>query len=250
MRAALVLWKKYLIKMNGEEIIGMLIQPILWILLFSKGMSGMMGTSTSSGAVYLSFMLPGIMALTILGGAIGGGFTWLNERNTGLVKEYWVAPVSRIGILAGNTLSNITKSFIQTVIIVFIGILAGAIINISFFGIVGSILLILGFGFGFSGISLALASSTTNEGGFHALIMLFNLPLLFLSNALYSLKNLPGWMQGAAKINPVSYIVDGLRQLLLNQKGDFPLWLCFTVVSGFGVIFIALSVLVFNKSQK
>ncbi len=248
MRAAWILWKKYMMKMNGEEVIGMLIQPILWVLLFSKGMSGMMGTVKSGE--YLSFMLPGIMALTILGGAIGGGFTWLSERNAGLVREYWVAPISRIGILAGNSFSNITKSFIQTIVIVIIGILAGAVFQVSLWGIIGSVLLILGFGLGFSGIALALASSTTNEGGYHALIMLLNLPLLFLSNALYSFQYLPGWMKIAARLNPVSYIVDGIRQLLMNQKGDFPLWLCFTVVTGFGLIFMFISVVVFNKSQK
>ena len=86
MKTIWVIWKKYMRKMGAEELVGMLIQPVLWVLIFSKGIASMMGGGMSGGE-YLSFMLPGIMALTALGGAIGGGFTWLRERTTGLVRE-------------------------------------------------------------------------------------------------------------------------------------------------------------------
>ena len=249
MKTAWVLWKKNMKKMGGEEIVGMLIQPVLWVLIFSKGMASMMGGSMVGGE-YLSFMLPGIMALTTLGGAIGGGFTWLSERVAGLVREYWVAPVSRLGILVGNSIAGVSKSLLQTFVIVVVGLLSGATFSTSVLGVLGSIVLVAGFGFGFSGIALSLASSTDNEGGYHAMVMLLNLPLLFLSNALYALDTLPNWMQVAAKINPTSYIVDGIRRLMLNKPGDFPLWLCFTVVMGFGLACMILSVTAFKKSQQ
>ncbi|NQT59024.1 MAG: ABC transporter permease [Bacteroidetes bacterium] len=236
-------------KMSGEELFGMLIQPVLWVLIFSKGMAGMMGPNVNSGE-YLSFMLPGIMALTALGGAIGGGFTWLSERSSGLVREYWVAPVPRWGILLGNILANITKSLLQTVAIVIIGLLAGAVFSTSIAGVLGSVLLLVGFSLGFGAIALAIASKTTNEGAYHALIMLLNLPLLFLSNALYSLDTLPLWMQISARFNPASYLVDGVRQLMMNSPGDFPLWMNFVVVFTFGVLFLIISVKTFKKSQQ
>ena len=248
MKTAWIIWKKYMKKMGAEEMVGMLIQPILWVLIFSKGMASMMGGGTSGE--YLSFMLPGIMALTTLGGAIGGGFTWLSERNTGLVREYWVAPVPRFGILLGNSAASVSKSLLQTVAIVAVGLVAGATFSTSLWGALGSIVLVAGFGLGFSGIALSLASSTSNEGGYHAMVMLLNLPLLFLSNALYALKSLPRWMQISAKINPTSYLVDGIRQLMMGRSGEFPLWLCFAVVLGFGMLLSALSVGAFRKSQR
>ena len=235
--------------MSGEELFGMLIQPVLWVLIFSKGMAGMMDSNVNRGG-YLSFMLPGIMALTALGGAIGGGFTWLSERNSGLVREYWVAPVPRWGILLGNILANITKSLLQTIAIVIVGLLAGSVFSTTIVGISGSILLLVGFSLGFGAIALAIASITTNEGAYHALIMLLNLPLLFLSNALYSLNTLPLWMQISARFNPASYLVDGIRQLMMNSRGDFPLWMDFVVVFAFGLLFLIISVNTFKKSQQ
>ena len=249
MKTAWIIWKKYMKKMGPEEMIGMLIQPVLWVLIFSKGMASMMGGSMGGGE-YLSFMLPGIMALTALGGAIGGGFTWLSERTTGLVREYWVAPVSRVGILLGNSFSGVSKSLLQTLAIVAVGLLAGAAFSTSVPGVLGTIALVAGFGLGFGGIGLALASSTDSEGGYHAMIMVLNLPLLVLSNALYALDTLPKWMQVAAKINPTSYLVDGVRQMMMDSAGDFPLWLCFTVVASFGFLFTLVAVWAFKKSQK
>jgi len=248
MKTAWIIWKKYMKKMGAEEMVGMLIQPILWVVIFSKGMASMMGGG--AGGDYLTFMLPGIMALTALGGAIGSGFTWLSERNAGLVREYGVAPVPRIGILLGNSAASVTKSLLQTVAIVAVGFLAGVALSTSILGVLGSLALVAGFGLGFGGIALSIASSTDNEGGYHAMIMLLNLPLLFLSNALYALEALPRWMQVAAKINPTSYLVDGVRQLMMNAPGDFPLWLCFAVVMAFGLLFLLLSVGAFRKSQQ
>jgi ABC-2 type transport system permease protein len=74
------------------------------------------------------------------------------------------------------------------------------------------------------------------------MIMLLNLPLLFLSNALYSLSSLPTWMRIGAYINPTSYVIDGVRQMVLKNGaamagGDvLPLWLCFAVVVAFAAL--------------
>ena len=96
MSAALTLWNKHMRKSmtNPEEAIGMLIQPVLWVVLFGIGMGSLLGT-TEPGAedAYITFMLPGIITLTALGGAIGGGTEWLNERLRGIVKEYLAAPL-------------------------------------------------------------------------------------------------------------------------------------------------------------
>jgi ABC-2 type transport system permease protein len=99
MNAALTLWNKHMSKSmtNPEEAIGMLIQPILWVVLFGIGMGSLIGTTEPvAGDFYMTFMLPGIIALTALGGAIGGGTEWLNERLQGIVKEYLAAPIPRL----------------------------------------------------------------------------------------------------------------------------------------------------------
>ena len=83
----------------------------------SAGMPG------NAGDNYVTFMLPGIVALSALGGAVGGGSVWLTERLRGIVNEYLVAPIPRLSILMGNAASTMTKSLFQAIVILVVGVL-------------------------------------------------------------------------------------------------------------------------------
>ena len=126
----------------------------------------------------MTFVLPGIIALTVVGGAIGGGSAWLNERLTGIVKEYLVAPIPRLSILLGNAMSITTKVLVQSIIIMLVGVLMGAKLSTNPLGWAGGFLLIAGYGIGFSGIALAVASKTDSSEGYHMMIFMLQLPLL------------------------------------------------------------------------
>lgn len=91
----------------------------------------------------------------------------------------------------GNKTSIVTKVLIQSIIILIVGLLMGAKLSNYPLGWLGGLLLIVGYGIGFSGFALAVASSTDSSEGYHMMIFLLQLPLLFLSNSLYpSLGNL------------------------------------------------------------
>jgi len=242
---------------SPEEAIGMLIQPILWVVLFGVGMGSLLG-ATEPGAedIYITFMLPGVIALTALGGAIGGGTEWLNERLQGIVREYLAAPIPRMSILFGNAFSAMTKSLLQAIIIMIVGVLIGAKLSDNPLGWLGGLLLVAGYGLGFSGIAIAVASKTDSPGGYHMLIFMLNLPLLFLSNALYPLQTMPTWMEIAARINPTTYVVTGMRMMTFSDSnalgivGTIPLWLCFVVVAIFLSLGMALGFRAFKSSLK
>ena len=116
----------------------------------------------------------------------------------------------------------------------------------------GGLVLIAGYGTGFAGIALAVASKTDNPGSYHMLIFMLNLPLLFLSNALYPMSALPTWMRVCARINPTSYVVDGMRQMMFTNAGSdsIQLWLCFVAVFAFAALGMWLAYAAFKKSIK
>jgi ABC-type multidrug transport system permease subunit len=125
------------------------------------------------------------VALTAVSAAISGGSSWLNERLMGIVKEYLVAPIPRLSILLGHALGIVTQVLLQSLIIFIIGILMGARLGGNPLGWILGFLLIGGYGIGFSGLALAVASRTNSSGGYHMMIFLLQLPLLFWSNSLY-----------------------------------------------------------------
>jgi len=259
MTATILLWQKQMKKalVHPEEIVGMLIQPVLWVILFGVGMRSLMGTTTpNSGNDYMTFVVPGIVALTAVSAAIAGGSTWLNERLIGIVKEYLAAPIPRLSILMGNATSIVTKVIIQSIVILIVGLLMGAKLSDNPLGWLGGLLLITGFGIGFSGFALAVASATDSSEGYHMMIFLLQLPLLFLSNSLYPLETLPTWMRIGAYANPTTYVVTGLRQITLGPAptmgsvANIPLWLCFVVSIAFAALGMNLALRAFKKAIK
>jgi len=223
-------------------------------VLFGTDMKSVIGAAMpGEDNFYISFMVPGIIALTAMSGAINGGLVLLQERILGIVKEYFVATISHMSVLMANALSTVTKSLIQALIIIAVGALMGAQFSSNLLGWLGGVLLIGGFGLGFAGIGLAVASKTNSPGGYHMLIFMLTLPLLFVSNSLYPLASLPTWMRVIAQGNPMSYVVDGLRQTIFQSSttgSDFALWLCFLVVALFAVFGMLLAYFSFRKSMK
>lgn len=231
---------------NREELGGLLLQPILWVVLFGVGMGALV--RTVDGSDYLSFMLPGILALTALGGAVGGGMALLDERLRGILKEYLAAPIPRLSILLGNAASTVTKALFQAVIILVVGALMGARVTTNPLGWLALVVLLTLFTLGFAGVALAFAARSKSIMGYHGLIFLFNLPLLFASNALYPLVSLPGWIKVVALINPTTYLIDALRALTFGGAATIALPISFAVTALFATLGMALALASFRRT--
>lgn len=123
MDATLVIWNKHMTKFlrSTEELLGLLLQSVLWVVLFGVGMRSMIGEV--DGSDYMSYILPGIIALSALGGAVGGGMVLLDERLRGILKEYLAAPIPRLSILLGSATSTATKALFQALIMLVVGVL-------------------------------------------------------------------------------------------------------------------------------
>jgi ABC-2 type transport system permease protein len=236
-RGAWVIFQKHMLKFrsNSMEIGGTLGWPLLWIITFGLGMERVVNTAMLGGDHYLAFITPGIIALTALSGAVNSGMTLLEEKIKGLLREYFVAPIPRLSILLAATASSLVKTLIQSVAILLIALAFGVRLNTSLWGLMGAFLFLLLFMMAFVGFSNGVAARSTSIGGYHMLLFVLNLPLLFLSNALYPLEAMPGWMQAMAYANPTTYVVDGLRHTLF-ATGALPLWLNLAGLLGFTIL--------------
>ncbi|NTV63867.1 MAG: ABC transporter permease [Oscillochloris sp.] len=248
MYATYVIWSKHMAKFwrNVEELVGLALQSVLWVVLFGVGMRGMVGGVGSSD--YMSYILPGIIALSALGGAVGGGMIMLDERLRGITKEYLVAPIPRLSILLGNATSTATKAMIQSTIMLVVGVLMGARLALNPLGWLAGLLMLAIFAVGFSGLALAVAAISRSIAGYHGMIFLFNLPLLFASNALYPLTVLPVWMRVIVLLNPTTYLIDALRALAFGVSPTLPMWLNLLVVVLFAVLGTWLALRLFQRS--
>ncbi len=235
-RGVFTLWLKHMRKFlsSSMEIGGTLSTPILWMLLFGLSMDGMVKNmrDLNLSIGYVAYITPGVMLLTGLTAAILGGSTLLMERVNGVIKEYLVAPIPRLAVLLGTMASGLTKAVLQSLIVLILGIFLGASLIFNPLSILAGLGIVTLYSLGFVGVAAAAASRARGMESYHALIMVLNLPVLFLSNALYPLDKMPLLVKVFAYLNPTTYAVDATRSFFYGAPAEigFPIDLTFLVV--------------------
>lgn len=189
-----------------------LVQPLIFLVFLGSAFQPVVGTSV--GGDYRTFLLPGVLALTVFGNSLAGGIPLLFDKENGLLARFLVAPVSRASILLSRFVAVNLISTIQCLILLGLGALFGIRIAAGLSGLVGILALGILLGLGFTVISFLLAFVLDGHGDFFAILGTITLPVTFVSSAFVPLAALPGWMQGPALLNPMTYAVDGMRVLV------------------------------------
>ena len=250
-----------------------LIQPALWLILYGLSMSSnfdmiVQNIPNLPGIIsinYMTFIAAGIISMTILFTCLYGGISIQLDKQFGLMKEMIASPMPRSSILSGITLSGITKSLIQTVIIIVLGVILGVqFFNgftavqtiISILGIIGFTVL---FAMGLMFLSSLISIKIESHEGVQAVITMLTLPLFFASNALYPISSMPLVIQAISYINPLSYFITGIRYFSLGSDffalgtqymiGINDLLLSFAFLIGFNIVMYLLAVRAFKKAK-
>ena len=200
---------------DPTELITRAIQPILWLGIFGVALSNTRGIPTN-GVPYLEYITPGILAQSVIFVAIFYGLSIIWERDMGSLQKILVTPTPRLALVWAKMLSAGVRGLSQAIIIFLFALIINIQLHITLITILGVLLLILlGAGF-FTGVSMIIASLVKTRERFMGIGQIITLPLFFASNAIYPIEIMPQWLQIIAKINPLSYMVDGLRTLLVS----------------------------------
>lgn len=200
---------------DPTELITRAIQPILWLGIFGVALSNVRGIPTN-GIPYLEYITPGILAQSVIFVSIFYGLSIIWERDMGSLQKILVTPTPRLALVWARMLSAGARGLSQAIIIFLFSIILSIQLHITIITIFGVlILIILGAGF-FTGLSMIIASLVKTRERFMGIGQIITLPLFFASNAIYPIEIMPHWLQIVAKVNPLSYMVDGLRTLLVS----------------------------------
>lgn len=200
---------------DPTELISRAVQPILWLGIFGEALSKVRAIPTP-GVTYLQFIAPGILTQSVVFVAIFYGLYVIMDRDTGILQKMLVTPTPRLALVWGKMLSAGVRGLSQALIVFIFALIIGIQLNISILTIVGVILIVLlGAGF-FTGLSMIIASIVKTRERFMGIGQVITLPLFFASNAIYPISIMPTWLRVVATVNPLSYMVDGLRSLMLS----------------------------------
>lgn len=212
------------------ELLTRAIQPALWLLIFGQVFGRIKAIPTGNQS-YLTFLVPGILAQSVLFIAIFYGISVIWERDLGILQKLLATPAPRSALVLGKALSAGVRGLSQGFIIYLLAITlqiplrfeVRAIVEVAGFIILGSAL--------FSTFSLAVACIVRTRERFMGIGQVLTMPLFFTSNAIYPLSIMPAWLRALAKVNPLSYQVDALRSLMVQGgQSIFGLGKDFTVL--------------------
>lgn len=197
-----------------SRIIGAIGQPLLMLLALGYGLGAAFNHSGQGN--YLHFLVPGIIAQTILFTAVFFGINIIFDKQFGFLKETLVAPVSRFKIMIGGALGGATTSVFQGILVLLIALPLGFRPHNWLLVPVGLLIAAL-LAVALTSFSSGVASIVNDVSGFQSINQFLIFPLFFLSGSLYPIDTAPRALQIIANLNPISYAVDALRITLINQ---------------------------------
>lgn len=234
-----------------SRVVGMVINPLIWLVFFGLGWSRVfdnpMAKMIFGGVDYLTFLAPGIFAMTVFNMSFIAGVSVIWDKQFGFLKEVLVAPASRKESILGRIIGDS-----------FVTLAQGAIILVLTYPLaeslkLGGFLPALGVSFllsmAFSGFGVSLALKMESMEGFQMVMMVLMLPLTFLSGAIYPIDSMPGWMKALAYINPLTYAVDGARHFLVGASvAKFSLGVDLGVLTVLAALLVGLAVVEFERA--
>jgi len=179
------------------------------------------------------------------------GISVIWDKEFGFMKEILVAPISRFSIFIGKMLGDSTAALLQGIIVFIFGFLIGIPFNPLTLLVALPVMLLITFGL--VSIGLIIASFIGSLENFGAIQTFINLPLFFLSGALFPTtgEGIPHWMQIASKLDPLAYGVDALRTVILgsNWTPNHPLYINIAIIAIFDLIMIAIGTWAFSRMK-
>jgi ABC-2 type transport system permease protein len=230
---ALALVELQKLRHDNTELITRVVQPVLWLLVFGQIFSRIRAIPTGDLS-YLAYLTPGILAQSALFVSIFVGIQIIWDRDAGILTKVMVTPTPRAAIVLAKAFSAGIRGLAPVVVLVPVAFLLGVSITVNPLKLIGAaVALMLGAGF-FACLSMAIAGVAQVRDRLMGIGQLMTMPLFFASNALYPIDIMPAWLQVISQVNPLTYLVNALRGLLVGAPAN----LCVD----FGVLLVAMIV--------
>jgi len=216
--AGTLTWRSVLkLRTNSEDLFGLMLQPIMYLLLFTYVFGGALSGNIHK---YLQFSVPGILVLSVVFATLGTGLMLNQDISTGVFDRFRSLPIARWAPLAGAVLGDIIRYSISVAITLGFAMILGFRITTNPLAAAAGCLLLLLFAVALCWFSALIGLLVKTPQGVQWFGFLAFFPLVFGSNLLVQSSTMPGWLQAFVKVNPVTYLSDAERALLTGTSPD------------------------------
>ena len=244
LRAVKIVWLRELIRFRKDRLgmVTALVQPLLFLFALGTGL----GATT--------FIYPGILCMTVMFTAIFNAASIVWDREFGFLREMMVAPVKRSSIVVGKTLGGATVASLQGLILIVLMPLVDVPFSVPVvLGVFGLMLLLA---LSMTAFGLMLAMRIKQMQSFMRLLQMIVMPMFFISGALFPVAGLPAWLAILNRVDPITYAVDPMRRLILDDVAavtwfgwGVPVALEVLMIALLGAAMLAIAIWVFSDTE-
>ncbi|MFZ0300215.1 MAG: ABC transporter permease [Candidatus Sulfotelmatobacter sp.] len=246
---AFTLWWREIVRFYRQKsrVVGVLASPLVFWIVLGSGF----GNSFRSGAGqaqehYMDYFYPGTLILIVLFTSIFAMMSLIEDRQEGFLLSVMVAPVPRSAIVLGKVLGGTTLAAIQGLIFLVFAPFAG--VHLNLLQVLSVAVVVFLVSFALTSLGFAIAWPMDSTSAFHGIINLFLIPLWLLSGALFPLSGASGWIRVLMYLNPLTYGVGALRDLLYpGMQTKFPLPSSIATLILFSLVMFSLAFLMANR---
>jgi len=228
---------------SPDTIITTAITPIAMMLLFVYVFGGAIETGTRS---YVNYMLPGILLITIASGISYTAFRLFMDMQTGIFERFQSMPIARSGVLWAHVLTSLTANIISLVVVVGVALLMGfrSGAGVLAWLAVAGILILFTLALTWIAMIAGFSGSTVEGAGAFAYPLIF---LPFISSAFVPTETMPGPVRWFAENQPVTSIVNTIRNLFAERPVGNDIWLALGWCLAILVVAYAFAMLAYRR---
>lgn len=222
---------------NPDQLLGLTIQPIMFMLLFRYVFGGAINTGSTS---YVNFLVPGILVQSVAFGSLTTSLSVAIDLQKGLIDRLKSLPIASWTVMMGHVVADLVRNVIQASILILVGLLVGFRPGASFTDwlLIAGIVLLFTFAMSWIAAIMGLIAKTVESVQWLGFFLVF--PLTFASAAFAPPETMAKWLRLFAENQPVTHIIEAIRGLMLGGAAGTHGWIA--AVWCLGVIIVAFPV--------
>ncbi len=226
------------------RLISSMVRPMIWLLVIGSGVGSMLQGNQQQD--YLTFLVPGILAMTLLFAALLSALTLVYDKEFGVMRMMMIAPIPHYWIVLSKLIAATLTAMVQATLLLILLLVLGLVsIKIAVSLLLPAVLTAICC----AAIGGLIAVYSKSIDNFAVIMNFFIFPVFFLSGALYPVNQLPNYLHYMVLVNPFSYGVDLLKHAVPNVATDFSVMTDIVVLLGFSVTAIVIACWQFSRES-
>jgi ABC-2 type transport system permease protein len=227
-----------------DTIITTTIMPIAFLLLFVFVFGG--AINTGSDASYVNYLLPGILLITVASGVAYTAYRLFLDMQTGIFERFHSMPIARSSVLWAHVLTSLVANMGSLVVVVLAAVLIGFRSNADLLAwlAVAGILALFTLALTWLAVIPGLTAKTIDGASAFSYPLIF---LPFISSAFVPTETMPGPLRVFAEYQPVTSIVNAIRDLLAQQPVGTDIWIALAWCVAILIVAYAFAMIIYRR---